>query len=172
MKNFQYSERTVVQRYWQVGVVLISKWEGPHNMACRVVTLLTGLCRFEATEVGNGGRWDTETGLWGLWGVACSSGLQLTSTQPFLALCHAPSSPPELSVTCQNQSENLMVSASHVQVWTGWHQISGATRQPPYENRCPHYWVATALKDNILLLVNSKSYWVTVGDSYFALALY
>lgn len=76
----------------------------------------------------------------------CSSGLQLTSTQPFLALCRAPSSPPELSVSCQNQSESLMVSASHVRVWTGWHQISGATRQAPYENRCPHYWVATAFK--------------------------
>lgn len=76
----------------------------------------------------------------------CSSGLQLISTQPFLALCCAPSSPPELSVSCQNQSESLMVSASHVHVWTGRHQISGATRQAPYENRCPHYWVATALK--------------------------
>lgn len=106
------------------------------------------------------GWWGTDSGCWGLQGTASSSGLQLTSAQPFLALCHAPSSHPELSVTCQIQSEHLMVSASHVQVWTGWHQISGATRQAPYENRCPHYWVATALKDNMLLLVNNKSDWV------------
>lgn len=115
------------------------------------------------------GRWGTEAGRWGLWGIARSSGLQLTSAQPFLALCHAPSSPPELSVTCQNQSENLIVSASHVQVWTGWHQISGATRQAPYENRCPHYWVATALKDSMLLLVNNKSHWVTVRTAILQL---
>lgn len=42
----------------------------------------------------------------------------LAAVQPVLALCHAPSSPPELSGTCQNQSENLMASASDVQVWT------------------------------------------------------
>lgn len=68
------------------------------------------------------------------------------SPHPLLALCHAPSSPPELSLACQNQSQDAMLSASHVPVWTGWHQISGAMCQGPYENRCPHYWVARALK--------------------------
>lgn len=32
---------------------------------------------------------------------------------PLLALCHAPSSPPELSLACQNQSQDAMLSASH-----------------------------------------------------------
>lgn len=38
---------------------------------------------------------------------------------PLLALCHAPSSPPELSLACQNQSRDAMLSVSHVPVWTG-----------------------------------------------------
>lgn len=64
---------------------------------------------------------------------------------PLLALCHAPSSPPKLSLACQNQSRNALPSASPAPVWTGWHQISGAMCQGPYENRCPHYWVTGAL---------------------------
>lgn len=52
------------------------------------------------------------------WGLVRMAWALADSTQPLLALCHAPSSPPELSVTCQNQSENLMVSASNVRVWT------------------------------------------------------
>ncbi|CAB1454430.1 unnamed protein product [Pleuronectes platessa] len=37
---------------------------------------------------------------------------------PLLALCHAPSSPPELSLACQNQSQDAMLSASHM--GRGW----------------------------------------------------
>lgn len=72
------------------------------------------------------------------------------SPHPLLALCHA-SSPPELSLTCQNQSKDAMLSASHVPVWTGWHQISGAVCQGPYENRCPHYCLTPLQKKRSVL---------------------
>lgn len=68
----------------------------------------------------------TDGGYGGLWGEEAEKIDRHTDLQPdailphpLLALCHAPSSPPELSLACQNQSRDAMLSVSHVPVWTG-----------------------------------------------------